>query len=194
MRLALNLPLGRELGDPASELPAWERAPQSAAREDRHPDGPVDLLTCQSRRIRVGHDGVRATGVLIAHGEALHPRNRFHEEYMTSWRLSEAQMRALGTSELVYMLRGHQPDRSVWRGLEGTLAETAETASATAFTPGRWLDWLADLRERDVLAWDLPVRMRAVAMHYGSQSSVIDDVSNDALALSVIVLSDPVIR
>lgn len=185
--LLLNLPIGRRDSNPATDLPVWERPAQGAAIEARHevPAGPADLLTWQSRRIRIGHDGTHATAVLIANGDALHPRNRFGEEFMTSWRLSEAQMKSLGTNEQVFMPRGHPPDRAVWRGLAGLLAEGQAAGTGR---PGRWLDWLGELREDEVLPEDALVRLRAVAMQYGSNNSVTDDIGDDVLPLSVAVL------
>ena len=145
--LLLNLPLGSTLASQTEDLPVWERTPQTAATEGRSaPYGPVDLLTWQSRRIRLDHDGERATGVLVANGDALHPRNMFHHEYMTSWRLSEAQMKVQGSSDPIFMPRQHQPERALWRGLAGFFAETRDADSPTTSKPGRWLEWLAELR------------------------------------------------
>lgn len=189
--LLLNLPLGSTFGSQTEDRPVWERNPQTAATEGRSsPCGPADLLTWQSRRIRLAHDREEATGVLITNGDALHPRNMFHHEYMTSWRLSQAQMKAQGSSDPIFMPRQHQPDRALWRGLAGFLAETRDADSSTTSKPGRWLEWLAELRHEEHLRSDLPVRVRAVGMHYGSQSSVTDDIADDMLALSVSVLND----
>ncbi|MCL2850312.1 MAG: type I-E CRISPR-associated protein Cse1/CasA [Micrococcales bacterium] len=189
--LLLNLPIGTGDGDPAVDLPVWERPPQTAAVDGRaFPAGPADLATWQSRRVRIGHDGTHATGVLIANGDPLHPRNRFHDEFMTGWRRSEQQMRNLGTTEDVFMPRTHLPDRAVWRGLDGLLL--AGDAAATGRV-GRWRNWLAQLRNDGELPEDAPVRMRAVGVQYGSQSSVIDDITDDALPMSVATLSDPVL-
>lgn len=193
--LLLNLPLGSTSDDTTPDLPVWERPPQTSAAEGRSaPHGPVDLLTWQSRRIRLGHDGERATGVLIANGDALHPRNMFHHEYMTGWRRSEAQEKAQGSSDPIFMPRQHQPDRALWRGLEALLSDSSGANSAVSSKPGRWLEWLAELRRGSQLRRDLPVRIRAVGMHYGSQSAVTDDIADDALALSVAVLSNSEVK
>lgn len=193
--LLLNFPTAHRDADPSTDLPVWERPPQTAAVEGRvAPTGPADLLTWQSRRIRLGHDGRAATGVLIANGDPLHPRNMFRQEFMTGWRRSEAQMKALRTREEVFMPRTHQPDRAVWRGLEGLLAEVHDEASTGAVRAGRWLEWLSELRGDEQLPQDAPVRMRAVGMQYGSQSSVTDDIADDLLALSVSVLNDQQVR
>lgn len=190
--LLLNLPIGPDDSDPAVDRPVWERPAHTPAVEGRaYPSGPADLQTWQSRRIRLGHDGTRATAVLIANGDPLHPRNRFHEEAMTGWRRSEAQMKALGTREDVFMPREHRPERAVWRELGGLLAVGED---AVAVRSGRWLSWLEELQEDRELSADAPVVMRAIGMHYGAQSSVIDDITDDALPMSVATLDSPELR
>lgn len=189
--LLLNLPVGKFLPPPETDQPVWERDPLTAAVEKERsgaPYGPVDLLTWQSRRIRLGHDGDRVTGVLIANGDPLHPRNRFDQEYMTSWRLSEAQMKAKKTTDPVFMPRAHQPEWAVWRGLESLLLPTDDSKRTKA---GRWLEWISELKNNEVLADDHPVRLRTVGMQYGSQSAVIADITDDALTLRAAVLADP---
>jgi CRISPR system Cascade subunit CasA len=188
--LMLNLPLGRSLPDPETDVPVWERPPLGPGIDDRPgaPYGPVDLLTWPSRRIRLGHDGERATGVLIANGDPLHPRNMFRHEFMTGWRLSETQMKALKTSDPVFMPRAHVPDRAVWRGLESLLTPTDDTKRTMA---GRWMEWLAELQEHDILSVSFPLRIHTTGMQYGSQSAVIDDITDDVLPLHLAVLTDP---
>lgn len=188
--LLLNLPLGKSLPDPETDLPVWERPPLGPGVEDRPgaPYGPVDLLTWPSRRIRLGHDGRRATGVLIANGDPLHPSNRFRQEYMTCWRLSEAQMKAQKTSDPVFMPQTHTPDRAVWRGLESLLTPTDDSKRTKA---GRWREWLAELEEHEVLPESFPLRIRTTGVQYGSQSAVIDDITDDVLPLHLAVMTDP---
>lgn len=188
--LLLNLPLGKKLPDPETDLPVWERPPLGPGTEDRPgaPYGPVDLLTWPSRRIHLGHDGERATGVLIANGDPLHPRNMFEHELMTGWRLSETQMKALKTSDPVFMPRAHLPDRAVWRGLESLLTPTDDTKRTKA---GRWMEWLAELQANQILPESFPLRIRTTGMQYGGKSAVIDDITDDVLPLHLAVLTDP---
>jgi CRISPR system Cascade subunit CasA len=189
--LMLNLPLDPAWGE--DDLPVWERPPQGPSVEVRPhaPTGPADLLTWQSRRIRLGHDGERVTGVLIANGDPLHPRDRFRAETMTGWRRSEAQEKAQKSADPIYMPRTHIPDRAVWRGLASLLAGTDLAASTRA---GRWLDWPAVLKVEEILPPSFPLRLGTIGMHYGAQSSVIDDITDDVLPLSLAVLSEPLLK
>lgn len=187
--LMLNLPVDAQ-GD---DLPIWEREHPTATVQDRSgPTGPVDLFTWQSRRIRLGHDAADVRGVLIANGDALHARNRFRQEPMTSWRFSENQTKLHG--EQVHLPRQHAPDRALWRGLSGVLAETAATESTRTGLPGRWLMWIVELLDEGELDGDYPLTMRAVGMHYGSNNSVVDDVTDDRLVLSAVLLGDRPLR
>lgn len=190
--LLLNLPM-----DPPvqGDLPVWERAPHTAAPENREwPTGPLDLMTWQSRRIRIGHDGERATAVLIANGDPMHPRNRFEEEFMTSWRYSEPQTKLLGAGAPAFMPRAHPRDRSIWRGLGGLLAEGQSGDDERLLKPGRWQTWLSELRRAGALPRTTILRLGVVGMHYGSQSSVIDDITDDAVHLPIDVLAVPQLK
>lgn len=187
--LMLNLQAMRTLPPAEVDLPVWERPPQGPGVEAGHefPAGPADLLTWQSRRIRLGHDGERATGVLIANGDPLHPRDLVKTELMTSWRFSEAQTKATKSPTPVHMPRTHRPDRAAWRGLPALLARDDTAAHARA---GGWLKWLETLRSLGHLADDYPLRLHTVGMEYGAQSAVIDDIADDMLNLHLAVLAD----
>ncbi|MBF4163027.1 type I-E CRISPR-associated protein Cse1/CasA [Nocardioides acrostichi] len=188
--LLLNLPWATTDSDPDRDLPVWELdAPQSSARDDRRPRGPADLQTWQSRRLRLHVENASAIGILICNGDALHPRNRFRDEFMTSWRRSEAQMKALGTAEDVWMPRAHQTNRQIWRSLAALLADHPDRGSE--MKQGRWQEWLDELQSEGELPRGESVRLRCVGMEYGSQSSTTADVIDDVLALPLAVLTDP---
>lgn len=181
------------------DLPVWERPPLGAAEEKlnattgpipgRAPTGPADLLTWPSRRIRLSHDADRVTGVLIANGDRLWPQNRFGTEPMTGWRLSEPQTKKY--SATMYMPRQHTIERSLWRGL-GSLLPSAESTTTTASgDPGRpapTLMWVSD-RIEDPLPSDFLIRIRAVGIAYGSNSSVVDDLYDDTVETQATVLA-----
>jgi CRISPR system Cascade subunit CasA len=177
--------------DPAVDVPVWERPPLTADDESgfldqgRAPTGPVDLYTWPSRRIRLVTENGRVTRVLIANGNRLLPQNRQAVEPHTAWRRSPNQEKTLGSSTPVYMPREHDPDRAIWRGLESLLPALSSRQTnhgGNHLSPGV-LEWLGHLCLEDALTGDHPVHVRAIAMIYGSQSSVVDDVVHDSLAL-----------
>ncbi|SDQ52613.1 type I-E CRISPR-associated protein Cse1/CasA [Quadrisphaera sp. DSM 44207] len=192
--LLLNLVLVDRDEQPwsASDTAVWERAPHGPAveAEGRHPGGPADLLTWQSRRIRLLRDGDAVTGVLIANGDPLRPQNQHLLETMTAWRRSEAQERTVKKSP-VYMPRTHQPERALWRGLPALLPQTERGGTpgdASRDLAPAVLDWLALLRDKEHLSDRYSVRTRAIGVRYGSNSSVIDEIVDDALLVHAVLL------
>jgi len=170
------------------DLPAWERAVDSAAEDDdvaSRPRGPVDLYTWQSRRARLvgGPSGV--TGVLVSNGDRLTVQNRQRVEPMTAWRRSEPQQKKLGIP-IVYMPQGHVPGRALWRGLATTLPVVSPRGKADGGQPhvsAGVVEWAARALDRRYR-----VQLRAIGMVYGTQSAVVDDVIDDRLVMSVSVL------
>ncbi len=192
----LNLVLADRDGEPwpAGDSAVWERAPQGPTVEapDRRPAGPADLLTWQSRRVRLAVTSGEVTGVVVANGDPLRPANRHLLESAAAWRRSPAQEKALKLP-LVYMPRTHQPARALWRGLPALLplAEQGDArGGAEEGLAPPVLRWLAGLVDDERLPEDLPLRTRAVGVEYGSNSSVIDDVVDDALVVHAVLLGE----
>jgi CRISPR system Cascade subunit CasA len=182
--------LGLAWDEPAGDLPLWERAPVTAAveRENAAPRGPADLYTWPSRRIRLagGADGV--TGVLIANGDPLPVQDAHTFEPMSAWRRSEAQAKKLGRP-LVYMPREHSVDRAFWRGLSAMLPRgSAQRANGAATLAPAMSEWLALLQVHQLVPADFVVRARAVGIAYGSMNSVVSELIDDELSLTVAVL------
>ncbi|MGK2885207.1 MAG: type I-E CRISPR-associated protein Cse1/CasA [Rhodococcus sp. (in: high G+C Gram-positive bacteria)] len=168
----------------AQDLPVWERPHYSVCeRGDGTPSGPVDLLTWQSRRIHVKYEDRFAVGVLVGNGDPIQSHNRQAIEFMTRWRFSEVQSKKFG--EPRYFPKTFSPDRAMWRGVEGLLADTAPApGKAKDLAPGT-SDWLDLLLERGVLAGADVVRPHAFALEYITQSSVIGAAVDDHLQLRV---------
>ena len=193
--LLLNLvadDFGGDTRDPQVDRPVWEREPVTAAEEEpggRAPTGPVDLYTWQSRRVRLVAGGGRVTRVLISNGEKLTPQNKYGHEPHTAWRRSEAQEKKPGVTGMVYMPREHDPDRAVWRGLESLLpgvSSRQKSAGGRYLSPGV-LDWLGHLSVEQSIPRDHQVRVRAIGMVYGSNSSITADIVHDTLALPALL-------
>lgn len=196
--LLLNLVLQNRNGDPVehqTDSAVWERPPLIAAPQVtepalRIPAGPAELLTWPSRRVRLTHDGTAVTGVLISNGDRLAPHDQFLEP-MTAWRRSATQEKKLKVSVPVYMPLQHNPARTLWRGL-GALLPLGPTSpkDASPQLPPLVLRWLHRIRDedQDLLPADYPLRTRAVGVTYGSNSSVIDEIVDDALMVHAVLL------
>lgn len=183
-------------GQPSADRPVWERDPLTAAPEQprgvpRHrPNGPADLYTWPSRRIRLAGEAGDVTGVLIANGDPLSVQNRQDLEPMTAWRRSQAQEKKLGWP-LVYMPREHSVERAFWRGLAALLPAATRSMQggegARTLSPAV-ISWLAAVQQDGLLPVDYAVRARAVGIVYGSNNSVVDELIDDELSLSIAVL------
>jgi len=171
--------------DPA-DLPAWEHAHADfRQRTPLVPAGPADLLTWQSRRIRLVAERGAITRVLVANGDPLEAHNRYDLEYMTGWRFSEVQSKKFGEDR--YLPKRWSPDEALWRGMAGLLADVSDgdrirnRASETA----HWLERLVDARVVDP---DLPLRPHAFGLDYINQASVVGASVDDSLQLRVALL------
>ncbi len=178
------------------DKPAWCRpVPEPGPAKDvaERPYGPCDLYTWQSRRLLLHHDEDCVHAVVLTYGDPLTPQNRHKAEPMTGWRRSKPQEKKLG-QPLVYMPREHDPARSAWRGLASLLAPRAlSTASArdaaNELRPGV-VHWLAQLMVDGVLPQETLIRLRTYGVKYGTQQSVIDEVTDDSVAMAVVLLHE----
>ncbi|WP_431784435.1 type I-E CRISPR-associated protein Cse1/CasA [Streptomyces chumphonensis] len=172
------------------DLPAWRRPPNGPGGAERAPTGLCDLYTWQTRRLRLHHDADGVHGVVLGYGDPLSPRNQHVREPMTAWRRSPAQEKKLGTSP-VYLPREHDPARAAWRGLEALIADRGEAsqgAEAAPYLRPRIFDWVARLATEGHLERGYLVRARTVGVLYGTQQSVVDEVADDHVAMSVVLL------
>lgn len=164
----------------------WEREVPSADTCQREPTGPIDLLTWQSRRIRLvpSVDGSCVCGVIISYGDVLIPANKQRFEMMTGWRESKQQQKKLGTATVPLMPVAPDTARALWRGLPSLLA----LADGGRLRPGviRWMSELQDAQSAD--DWRLNVRIVCQGVSYGTQSSVVDDAVTDSVDLRAALL------
>ncbi|OIV38218.1 type I-E CRISPR-associated protein Cse1/CasA [Mangrovactinospora gilvigrisea] len=179
----------------SDDRPSWRRPPTGpAAAKDlaARPTGVRDLYTWQSRRLRLHHDPNGVHGVVLTYGDPLAVQNMQDIEPMTGWRRSQAQEKKLGRP-LVYMPREHDPARAAWRGLEALIAPRDHGVQGRgeperALRPGL-VHWLAQLVTNRFLPRDTLIRLRTYGAVYGTQQSVIDEITADAVALAVVLLN-----
>lgn len=177
-----------EEGPHEADYPVWEREhPDHRERAVLRPSGPADLLTWQSRRIRLIRAGDRIVSVLIANGDPLESRNMHNVEQMTGWRFSDPQTKKHGVTS--YMPAQWNADRALWRGIESLLADIPDAGAshARALSSGV-AHWLALLVSNSVLSPDHSVRPHAYGLTYINQSSVIGASVDDSLLMAVALL------
>lgn len=195
--LALCLPLSAFTVDEREidrDLPPWEREPDTAAPralDEVDPWGVVDLLTWQQRRIRLWRDaGGAAAKALISNGDRIRLINQFVEP-LSGFRYSQAQSKKGAT---VYFARTHDPDLTVWRGIQALFLESGAAAEASQVTdrPAPVIDQLrtdpvlGDLVQSAYGADSLGLRL--VGAEYGTQSSVLVGELEETLRVHPVLL------
>lgn len=179
------------------DRPAWRReqcGPDVQQGLESRPTGPRDLYTWQSRRIRLHHDGRAVLGVVLSYGDPLSAPDKHVYEPMSGWRRSRPQEKKLGRTP-VYMPREHDPTRAAWRGLASLLMSEAEQGPGQRAEPADQLragvlKWVAELTYERLLPQDTLIRPRLIGAAYGTQQSVIDEIVDDGLTMSVILLHE----
>ncbi|GAA3386325.1 type I-E CRISPR-associated protein Cse1/CasA [Streptomyces racemochromogenes] len=179
------------------DRPAWRReqcGPDVQQGLESRPTGPRDLYTWQSRRILLHHDGRAVHGVVLSYGDPLPAPGQHRYEPMSGWRRSKPQEKKLGRTP-VYMPREHDPARAAWRGLASLLMSEAEAVSGARNEPPAGLragvlKWVAELTGEGLLPWDTLIRPRLIGARFGTQQSVIDEVVDDSLTMSVVLLHE----
>lgn len=199
--LLLNLPI-LPAGFAADDRPQWRADPVGPAWWRRPAPGLLDLLTWQSRRVRLvpepdddgsgggsGHAGaVVVRRVVLAAGDRL-DQTPVDIEPHTAWR-EVAKPKAGDPSARPIR---HRPGRSAWRGLAPLLATVTPTSSGE--TAPRLVRQAGDLRARDFLPEDTALRVLTVGVAYGNQSAVVEDVVADQIPLPVLsLLADSPVR
>lgn len=179
------------LGD-SDDVPPWEREPDGPRwAADRPPNGPVELYTWQTRRIRLVGDRGGVTGVVLANGDKITPQNKHGLDPHTAWRYSEPQTKKFKSP--TYMPRLHDPTRSVWRGIAAMLPSVSgrrgRGAEAQQFLAPGVLQWLGDLGEEGHLSKTYVPVIRVLGVEYGSNQSTYAEIVDDVLPLSVVLLS-----
>lgn len=194
--IMLNLALGDGEGEPfaTGDIPVWERSALGPGEEERSlPQGPADLYTWPSRRMRLVHDGHEVSGVVISNGDPLKAQlvQGIHNlEPMTAWRRSETQEKVLKSEGRIYMPLPHRPERSMWRGLSAFFPHAVreeQYKNGSKNLPALTFVWVGRMSDRGTLPREL-LRTRAIGMEYGSQSATVAEIIDDSLTMDSILL------
>ncbi len=182
--LMLNLVMlrdGEELWE--EQKPIWE------LKEERNklrieipiPQNPAELLTLQSRRIKLYRKNDRVFGYSLVGGDVFTSENAFTEQ-MTAWRLAKEADK--GGAAASYMPKRHDKKKQLWRGF---LTITSGTEKERR--PGL-IAWLCKLREYGLLSDDMLIRLNTVLVTYTASNGSIDDVIADSLDFSISLLGE----
>lgn len=192
--LLLNLPVRAifpgDISAIMQDLAPWEREPDTAhprTLEDfTEPNGVVDILTWQQRRIRLFPSAENTTvyEVLIANGDRINPQNCFGEPY-SAQRYSKAKSKK-GVD--VYFARDLDPDLTVWRGVQATLMSGGQQQNDKVAPAVEQLRGEVGAAIGEAYAGKL-VGLWLVGMTYGAQQSSFADEISETLPVHLGLLT-----
>ena len=180
----------------ALDLPVWERAEPDTAAPRAYTGGPAaqykdqpvpasgmcEILTWQSRRVRLHHDGERVTSVLISNGDKWFDRNTYADP-LTGYRYSKNQS---SKTEQVWMPQAHSAERTLWRGADALLTRlTPESEKQNKPAPV-----IRQLGLGRHFPTDAEVKVQLVGVEYGNQNAVIENVISDSMTIELSLLAD----
>lgn len=166
--------------------PTWEEEQMpTPEKKERQPQGYCELLTWQSRRVRLfpgeGHDSHLVTGVLYSYGDVFQTPDMFIEQ-MTGWHISTQ-----GNTKGHYIPNRHQKERNLWRDLNSILPQATNSADNGKLTPGV-IQWLFRLYESEALPDEI-IQLNAVGFHYGAMDAKVEAMTADTLSIHTGVFS-----
>lgn len=182
--ILLNTPIIAQ-GLAVEDRPQWRAELAVPAWSPRPAKGLLDLLTWQSRRVRLipesdEHGRTVVRQVVLTAGDRLDPMPE--DEPHTGWRRVDKP-----AGDRARRPVRHQPGRAAWRGMAALLATAQPTADGVSAS--QLIVQIADLRAENHLPVDLPLQVLTVGVAYGNQSAVVEDVMTDSLPLPVAALS-----
>lgn len=178
------------------DKPVWERDKPDTAAPRAYTGGPAaqykdqpvpasgmcEILTWQSRRVRLYHDGERVTSVLISNGDKWFDRNTYADP-LTGYRYSKNQS---SKTEQVWMPQAHSAERTLWRGADALLTRlTPESEKQNKPAPV-----IRQLGLGRHFPTDAEVKVQLVGVEYGNQNAVIENVISDSMTLELSLLAD----
>ena len=170
--LMLNYPLGR-VG--SGDHPAWDEI-HTSSWERRPARGVLDLLTWQSRRVRllVNDEGL-VDRVVVSAGDRLEHTPLF--EPHTLWR-------QVKDGPVSHRPARHQQGRAPWRGLTSLLSLDATGGATTSGC----LAQIGELEFDGHLDPRYPLDVITVGVVYGNMSAVVEDIISERMPLPIVAL------
>lgn len=167
-------------------MPWWHREPETAAWSERRASGLLDLLTWQSRRIRLfpeqDPDGnIVVREVLVCAGDRL-PATPTRLEIHTAWRAVKNPKAGQPSAMPVRL----QPGKALWRGIETLLLLGMAFREGDTEPPAVLRQLGESLGE--IVGDDFPLGILAVGVEYGNQSAVVENVMVDTMPMPIAAL------
>lgn len=184
--LLLNLVLLKSDGKILSYgMPVWEEEQLSSPqKKERRPSGYCELLTWQSRRVRLfpsdRNNPHLVTGVLYSYGDVFETADTIVEQ-MTGWHRS-----VQGITKGHFIPNKHYPERSLWRDLSSLLPQASNT-SDDRLNPGI-IHWITRLQEENIILENM-IQLCAVGFQYGAMEAKVEAMTSDTLEINTGILT-----
>ncbi|WP_018297205.1 type I-E CRISPR-associated protein Cse1/CasA [Corynebacterium lubricantis] len=189
----------------ANDRPVWERLPDGPDVRSKNPlingiesassqpQGPADLATWQTRRVRLINDGHKVTGVLITNGDRIPDAGaNVLGDPMTPYRFSSNKSK----KDLdVYYPRPYDPQRTMWRSLDALIVSETDAGFSTKEKAPKRPGILTSIAEVSNDFEDIPdvLNLQLVSVEYGPQaSSVASTISAEVGVPTAILLENQV--
>ena len=183
-RLALN------------DKPVWEREDPDAAAPraytggdpDKYKDEPTpatgmcEILTWQSRRVRLFPENGRVTGVLVSNGDKWLDRNTYTDP-LTAYRFSKNQSTQ---THYVWMPQTHSAERTLWRGADALLTRL----SSSQEKQNKPSTIIRQISSGKYFSPDTKTKIQLIGMVYGTQSSIVEETIDESMTLELSILTE----
>lgn len=172
-----------------TDLPAWERLAGTA--EPRHdiamiPEGPLDALTWQSRRVRLFAQEGKVSRVVVTNGDKLELQNNRTDPFFS--RQFSKNLSKKGQS--IYLPKKHYAERTFWRGVESLMYRHAALPEhSRSQTPNELPSNILNLIDQEDSSVSSTVNIELVGLEYGPQDSVITHVVHTEIPISLRLLT-----
>lgn len=194
--LVLNTPARLVMAsETAADLPVWEREADGAAqRSSPIPTGACDLLTWQSRRLRLFVEDGLVTSVLVSNGDKIPEAGaNILADPMTPYRYSINKSKK---GLPVFYPRPHDAEQTVWRCLEpllvreGVVVDLPGGGKVKGAQPPKAPATITSLTEsrREGLTIEEPLTVELVSVRYGPQAASVAQVVSTSLELPAPIL------
>lgn len=172
----------RELPDTAAPRAYKGGDPTKYKDEPAPAAGMCEILTWQSRRVRLFPENGRVTGVLVSNGDKWFDRNTYTDP-LTAYRFSKNQSTQTNP---VWMPKAHSAERTLWRGVDALLTRL----DSSQIKQDKPAPVIRQISSGKYFPAGAKANVQLVGMVYGNQSAVIEGTIDESLSLELALLTE----
>ena len=172
----------RELPDAAAPRAYKGGDPTKYKDEPAPAAGMCEILTWQSRRVRLFPENGRVTGVLVSNGDKWLDRNTYTDP-LTAYRFSKNQSTQ---THYVWMPQTHSAERTLWRGADALLTRL----SSSQEKQNKPATVIRQISSGKYFSPDTKTKIQLVGMVYGTQSSIVEETIDESVTLELGILTE----